>query len=395
VQTHCLAGVLVALLSLSVGWAQPTPDQSAEAKKAAARPRLPFTSAVRVGDTHYLAGLGSRDPKIGGHPEGFEAQVRQLMLNLQALLKRNELDFGHVVNANAYITYPGRFDEFHRIYKEYFPGVPPALTTIGVRKLPATEVELTFVASHRDGRQAIQLSGATGAKYFSAGTRDGDFVYVSGADGRDVRTGQTRAKDFGEYARHTLENAGAVLKAAGMGYGDVVKTEVYLADLKNVAAFEAVYGVFFPDAPPARTLVGVRELPKGAPLLVNLVAARGKTVITPKGVRASAGSSPAIRVGDRLFLSGGLATKPGSVDAQVREVMDDLGRILQGAGVNFSNVVDGKVYVANMEDYAAMNAAYGSYFDTLFAARSCIETGALPGASKIEITLTADASPRR
>lgn len=382
--------MLAAALVVSAAAQTPAP-----AAKAPARPRLPFTSAVRVGDTNYLAGLGSRDPKLGGHPEGFEAQVRQLMVNLQALLKRNGLDFGDVVHAHAYSTYAGRFDEFDRIYREYFPGVPPALTSIGVRRLPATEVEISFIASHRPHSEVIVPGAAPHPNRISFATKDGDYLYISGTDSRDLKSGQLPSGDFSTHARRCLENVGAALKAGGMSYRDAVKVEVYLTDLKQLDAFNALYRSFFSEDPPSRTTVGVTELPKGAPVLMNLVAAPGKKVVQPAGIPRNPDLSPAIRVGDRLFLSGGLAKKSGAVGAQVREVMDELGRILNAAGMNFANVVEGKVYVANMEDYAAMNEAYGSYFTTSFASRACIQTGALPANSKIEITLVADASPRR
>lgn len=363
-------------------------------QEAPARPRLPFASATRVGDTHYFSGWGSRDPETGQHPEGFEAQVHQLMKNLQRLLKRHELDVSHVVDAHSYITYPDRFADFNRIYGEYFAGPPPALTAIGIPRLPATEVEITFVASHRRDITAVHPEGVSRTKHFSHGILDGDYLYVSGTDSRDLRTGRLPDGDFREHARRTLENLGAVLEAAGMSYRDAVKTQVFLTDLGYFETMNEVYRTFFPEDPPTRTTVGVTELPAGSPVLINLVAARGKTVVIPKGVEPSPNFSPAIRVGDRLFLSGKIGTVPGGMVAQVREVMDDLGQTLRAAGMDFSDVVEAKIYLANMEDYAAMNAAYGSYFDERFPARSCLQAGSLLRDSRVEITLTADASPR-
>ena len=74
--------------------------------------------------------------------------------------------------------------------------------------------------------------------------------------------------------------------------------------------------------------------------------------------------------------------------------MDDLGRTLRAAGLDFSHVVEAKVYLADMEDYAAMNEAYGRYFNERFPARSCIQAGSLLRDSRVEITLTADGSVR-
>jgi len=85
----------------------------------------------------------------------------------------------------------------------------------------------------------------------------------------------------------------------------------------------------------------------------------------------------------------------GGVAAQVREVMDEFAQTLRAAGLDFSHVVEAKVYLADMEDYAAMNQAYGAYFTKHLPARSCIQAGSLLRDSLVEITLTADASVRR
>lgn len=384
------------MLALFAGTAGAAPaSEGAEKKKTSARPRLPFTAAARVGDTTYLSGWGSRDPKTGRHPESFEGQVHQLMINLQGLLKSRELDFSHVVHTHAYITHRDRFDDFYRIYQGYFTGPPPALTTVGVARLPATEVEITFIASHRAKTEPVLPAGVNPSRHFSPGIRDGDFLYTSGIDGRDLRTGRLPAGDFSSHAQQCLQNLGSVLKAAGLDYRDVIKVEVYLADLRQLDPLNGVYRSFFPDNPPTRTVVGVTQLPDGAPLLINLVAAKGQKTVLPGGARLRSDQSPAIRVGDRLFLSGSSGPASGDVAAQVRAAMDEAGRILRGAGLDYSQVVKGKVYLTDMNDYAVMNQTYGSYFSTLFPARSCIQVGSLPNESKVLITLTADASTRR
>ena len=359
-----------------------------------ARPRLPFVAAVRAGDTHYFSGWGSRNPATGEHPEGFDAQVHQLMKNLQELLQKHDRELRHVVHSHAYITYPDRFADFARIYGQYFSGPPPALTLVGVPRLPATEVEITFIASHAGELTPVRLEGGTTSTHASPALRDGDYLYVSGMDSRDLRTGRLPEGTFRDHARKALENVGTVLRAAGMAYRDAVKAEVFLTDLANFEAMNETYRSVFSEAPPTRTTIGVRELPGGSPIVINLVAATGKEIIVADGVKPGPIISPAIRVRDRVFLSGRIGTAPGGVGAQVREVMDDLGRTLRAAGLDFSHVVEAKVYLADMDDYAAMNEAYGGYFRERFPVRSCIQAGSLLRDSRVEITLTADATVR-
>lgn len=359
-----------------------------------AQPRLPFVAAVQAGSTHYFSGWGSRDPVTGKHPEGFDAQVHQLMKNLQELLQKHGRDFRQVVHSHAYITYPDRFADFARIYGQYFSGPPPALTVVGIPRLPATEVEITMIASETGKLTPVRLEGVATTAHASPAFRDGDYLYVSGMDSRDLRTGRLPEGTFRDHARKALENVGTALRAGGMTYRDAVKAEVFLADLADFDAMNEIFRSVFPEAPPTRTTIGARELPGGSPIVVNLVAAAGKEVIVPDGVKPGAIISPAIRVKDRVFLSGKIGTVPGGVGAQVREIMDDLGRTLRAAGLDFSNVVEAKVYLADMDDYAAMNEAYGGYFRERLPARSCIQAGSLLRDSRVEITLTADATVR-
>lgn len=359
-----------------------------------APPRLPFVAAVQTGSTHYFSGWGSRDPGTGKHPEGFDAQVHQLMKNLQELLQEHGRDLRHVVHSHAYITYPDRFADFARIYGQYFSGPPPALTVVGVPRLPATEVEITLIASDTGKQTPVRVEGIATAAHASPAFRDGDYLYVSGMDSRDLRTGRLPEGTFRDHARMALENVGRALRAGGMTYRDAVKAEVFLADLADFDAMNEIFGSVFPEAPPTRTTIGARELPGGSPIVVHLVAAAGKQVIAADGEKPGAIVSPAIRVKDRVFLSGRIGTVTGGVGAQVREVMDGLGRTLRAAGLNFSHVVEAKVYLADMADYAAMNEAYAGYFGERFPARSCIQAGSLLRNSRVEITLTADASVR-
>ena len=78
--------------------------------------------------------------------------------------------------------------------------------------------------------------------------------------------------DIGAQARQVLTNIGAVLKAGGSSYEQVVKTTVFLTDLNDFAAMNAVYGEFFPNAAPARSTVQVAALPKGAKLEIEAIA---------------------------------------------------------------------------------------------------------------------------
>jgi 2-iminobutanoate/2-iminopropanoate deaminase len=102
-----------------------------------------------------------------------------------------------------------------------------------------------------------EFAGAT-SNYSPAILVDGT-LYVSGQIGRDLKT-KLFPTDFETEVKTVLGNIGAVLKAAGMTYKDVVSVQVYLTDMDQFARMNAVYATFFPDPRPARTTVGVTKL---------------------------------------------------------------------------------------------------------------------------------------
>ena len=97
-------------------------------------------------------------------------------------------------------------------------------------------------------------------------------VYTSGQVGLDPATGELVAGGVREQTRRVMENLGAVLRGASLTLADVVKTTVYLADMKDFAAMNEVYGRAFGATPPARTTIAAAGLPKGAAVEIDCVA---------------------------------------------------------------------------------------------------------------------------
>jgi 2-iminobutanoate/2-iminopropanoate deaminase len=122
---------------------------------------------------------------------------------------------------------------------------------------------------------AISAPGAPAAiGPYSHAVQAGQFTFTSGQLGLDPATGDFAAPDAAGQARQALTNLAAVLAAAGLGLGDVVKTTVFLADMADFAAVNAVYAEFFPAGVlPARSAVQVAALPKGARVEIEAVAA--------------------------------------------------------------------------------------------------------------------------
>lgn len=109
---------------------------------------------------------------------------------------------------------------------------------------------------------------------FSTAVRVGDTVYLSGALGIDANG--KLAEGLAAQARQTMDNLGAGLKAAGLGWGDVVKCTVMLDDMKDWPAFNQIYVTYFADGKyPARSAFGADGLALGALLEVECIAYAG------------------------------------------------------------------------------------------------------------------------
>ena len=102
----------------------------------------------------------------------------------------------------------------------------------------------------------------------------GDFIFTSGQIPLDPATQQLVPGDIRAQTERVMENLGAVLAAAGVGFDKVVKATIFVADLNDFATVNEVYGKRFPKDPPARSTVQVAALPKGARVEIELVATR-------------------------------------------------------------------------------------------------------------------------
>lgn len=119
-------------------------------------------------------------------------------------------------------------------------------------------------------------------------------------------------------------------------------------------------------------------------------------ITSPNAPKAIGPYSPAVRAGQLLFLSGQIPIEPatgnmidGDVAAQTRRVMDNLGALLEAAGLSFASVVRTTIYLADMNDFGKVNEVYGGYFSAPYPARATVQVARLPKDARVEIDLIA------
>lgn len=122
-----------------------------------------------------------------------------------------------------------------------------------------------------------QLRGASApVGPYSPGIDCGELVFLAGQIGKDPATGELAPGGVQAETHQAMRNLGAVLAEAGLGYQDVVKTSVFLADVGDFAVMNEIYASYFPagSIPPVRTTVQVAAIPTGARIEIDFIAMR-------------------------------------------------------------------------------------------------------------------------
>jgi 2-iminobutanoate/2-iminopropanoate deaminase len=121
-----------------------------------------------------------------------------------------------------------------------------------------------------------------------------------------------------------------------------------------------------------------------------------QAVSTPSAPAAIGPYSQAVRAGSLLFISGQIPVDPatgslieGNIAEQTHRVFRNIGAILDAAGATFEQVVRTTVYLADMNDFAAMNEVYGTYFSAPAPARATVQAARLPKDARVEIDVIA------
>ncbi len=109
---------------------------------------------------------------------------------------------------------------------------------------------------------------------YSVAVEAAGLVFVSGQVAIDPATGERAPDDVRSQAEQVMRNIGLILGDVGLGYADIVKTTIFLADIADFPTVNEVYGSFFAEEPPARSTVQAGALPGGFLVEIEVVAAR-------------------------------------------------------------------------------------------------------------------------
>lgn len=123
-------------------------------------------------------------------------------------------------------------------------------------------------------RKAIMTEGAVAVGPYSHAVEVDGFVYLSGQTPMDSSTGKLVEGDIKAQTEQSFTNLFNVLKGAGLSSDDVIKVNVFLADMAHFSAMNEIYKTKFNAPYPARSTIGVKELPLGALIEIEMIAKR-------------------------------------------------------------------------------------------------------------------------
>ena len=344
----------------------------------------PYSPGILVGEYLYVSGQGARAPDRQ-MPATFDAQLRQCLENIKAVVEAAGLTMDHVVYTQAYLTDIANYERMDPLWRQYFPKAPPARSTMGVYRLPdETPVEVSAVAvSDLALKKAVVPDGYPVDSAISAGVMAGERLYLSGFLGRE-KSGNV-PQDAAAQVQLAFDEMKDTLFAAGMDFRHMVFVQPYLTGGMPANVMNRIYASHFEFGnTPARNTMHVTALPYGASIEFTGVAIRDlsrRHAIRPKNMPPSPTASPCVLAGDTLYCSGKSPFIPGprqgiyasTVEHQVRQTMRNLLDGLEEAGLDFSNVVANYVYLDNIDDFARMNGVYAQYFSGTLPTRTTIQ----------------------
>jgi reactive intermediate/imine deaminase len=343
-----------------------------------------YSPGVDAGDYVYISGQGPRRSD-GTLPESFDAQARQALENVRAILESAHLTTEHVVYMQVYLEDISKYGAMNRVFVDFFGTALPARAVLGVARVPESTLEINAVAV-RDltDKKPVYPSSFKSDDPAPPAMLTHDRLFISGMSGSDPVTGQV-PDDPAAQVDFALNRMEAVVKAAGLELSYVVFVNPYLTSEIPTRIMNEHYARRFEFGnTPARATIEVSSLPGGAHIEYTAVALRDlsqRKAVRPRNMPASPTASPCVFAGDTLYCSAKDGFIPGphggiyatTTQHQLRQTMRNLLDNLEQADMNFNQVVVTNVYLDNISDLSVFNDVYVQYFGAAPPARTTIQ----------------------
>jgi len=359
---------------------------------------------------------------------GVKEQAEQSFKNIKAIVESIDHIMDDVVRITIFLKNIADIDAVTQVYASFFPAYRPALTTVAVAALPlGALVQVEALVSNGEGTipnapQAGDLvkiaRNIEKAPLSPLSTQTVAFSHYNNISAQlplDPLSGQLVAGGIKEQTAQCLKNVKAILEGIDVPFDDIVKVNVFLKNLADIDAVNEVYTTFFPDSAiaravayfPARTVIAAAALPMNALVQIEVVVSHGdgtppQAVEDRHGIVIKANNTPAAPQ-DRLstqtvafshynHLSAQLpldaasgALVAGGVKEQAAQCLKNIKAIVESINHQLADVVKVNIFLKNIEDIAAIDEVYATFFPTGTPARRIVAVAALPGNALLQI----------
>ncbi|WP_440466012.1 RidA family protein [Pseudomonas sp. YH-1] len=258
-------------------------------------------STQSVAFSHYnnLSAQLPIDPRTGKLVAGgIKEQTAQCLRNIKNILEGIDVPFDDIVRITVFVKNLADIDAVNQVYTTFFPdsaiaravGYFPARTVVQAKALPLDAlVQIEAVVSHGDGTppQAVEdrhgivikahnTAAAPRCPYSTQTVAFSHYNHISAQLPLDVKTGELVAGGVKEQAAQCFKHLKAIVESIDHALADVVKVNVFLTRIDDIAVVDEVYATYFPGGTPARRVVGVSALPKGAAIQIDAVVANAE-----------------------------------------------------------------------------------------------------------------------
>ncbi len=379
-------------------------------------PFAPAPRAVRAGDYIFTSSIYpideaghavAVDQRLGeAGPSLMQAQARRCLETLKSVLRDSGSSLERVLKADVHLADAVEFNEFKRVWKEHFPGNPPARTTVEVGDtlpFPGARLSLDAVALAGDSKLQRQvLSDPEGSdplpvEWASHAVRAGSFVFCSAFPASDFKNGLAVGKPAGfpnygsnaeMQAEYVFTRMNRVLSQAGTSLEQAIESQLYEPDLLNFHDVDGIWAKYMP-VPPPRSSMGVKGL-----ILPGALCAPNLTILVPdkdlkkeeshKGLRwhpvkvRKVNFSPTMKVGPWRFFAGqvpssdfksaltvptGLRNYRSDIEEQTRFTMQILTEQLEANETDWAHCHHVRLYLTEpRRDYRAFARVWREYF---------------------------------
>ena len=371
--------LLLVLLSLS-GFAQ-TPRFARVFSNSGPKPIGPYSPGLWAGDRLYVSGQGSRAAD-GQLPATPEAQIRQTLENVKAIVEAAGLTMDHIVFSHIYYQDLAHYDTLNRVWREYFRGTPPARATVQVAAMPtATPFEINAIAVRdKSVIKGVELPGSKSPVPLSPALLIKDRAYLSGILGRDSDSGQIGSGQIPATpeAQVTLafDRLKRVLAAAGLDLRHMISLNVYTtANMPEAAVSEALAARIANRDNVAITVTRVPALPFGVNVALHGVATRHL--------------KPRQRQKNCVAADGTVYCGQFTSD-DYRTNLIGLSGLLQKFTGPKANIVASYVFLDDLREFGAMNKLYAEIIPEPLPTRTTVQPSAVGTSPKFRISVVAE-----